>query len=65
MGDLIIIWFAFNVVFCLWSAHNWFTWLFDKTKTKPSNQIDRNQLLELIVSASCLALYLVHTGYSL
>ena len=62
MSELMTGWFAFNVVFGLWSAKNWITWGVAFFGGHTFHQNTAGKLLDLVIASSCLAQYLIVNG---
>ena len=62
MSDLITVWFAFNVVFGMWSVKNWITWGVALFGGRGFVQNETGKLLDLVIASSCLAQYLIING---
>lgn len=49
------VWLAFNIVFGLWSSHNWLIWVYACCTGRKYNQSRAGMYLDLLIPVSILS----------
>lgn len=62
MEHLFLVWFAFNIVFGMWSARNWLLAFWAACTNRTLIQSSLGRILDLIIPVSILTMFFMFDG---